>query len=68
MLKQERITCKNGVEQIHTYSDEGFYILQKETGIKYTEAYDNIPVKYNYVEITQEQYDELNKQEDTKDE
>ena len=68
MIKQEQITCKNGVKQIHTYSDEGFYILQKETGIKYTEAYDNIPVKYNYVEITKEQYDELNKQEDTKDE
>ncbi len=50
MLKQEEYICKNGVRQIHTFSDEGFYILQKETNIKYAEAYDNIPVQYNYVE------------------
>ena len=68
MIKQEEYICKNGIKQIHTYSDEGFYILQKETGIKYTEAYDNIPVKYNYVEITKEQYDELNKQDNQNNE
>lgn len=50
MIKQEKIICINGVEQIHTYSDEGFYILQKETNIVYTEAYDNIPVIYTYEE------------------
>lgn len=50
MIIQEEITCKNGVKQIHTYSDEGFYILQKETNIVYAEAYDNIPVIYTYEE------------------
>ena len=50
MIKQERITCNNGVEQIKTYSDGGFYIIQKETNIKYAEAYDNIPVAYTYEE------------------
>ncbi len=50
MIRQEEYICKNGIRQIHTYSDEGFYILQKETNIKYAEAYDNIPVQYNYVE------------------
>ena len=50
MLKQEEIICKNGVKQIHTYSDKGCYIIQVETNIKYNDAYDNIPLKYNYIE------------------
>lgn len=50
MIKQEEITCKNGVKQIHTYSDEGYYILQVETNIKYDEAYDNEPSPYTYIE------------------
>ena len=50
MIRQEEYICKNGIRQIHTYSDEGNYILQEETNIKYAEAYDNIPVQYNYVE------------------
>ena len=50
MIKQEEITCKNGIKQIHTYSDEGFYILQVETNIKYCEAYDNEPLQYTYEE------------------
>lgn len=50
MIKQEEYICKNGVKQIHTYSDEGFYILQKETGNKYSEAYDNEPLQYTYEE------------------
>ena len=32
------------------YSDEGFYILQKETGIEYSEAVDVIPCRYTYSE------------------
>lgn len=50
MLKQEEYICKNGIRQIRTYSDEGFYILQKETNMKYDEAYDNVPVEYTYEE------------------
>lgn len=49
MIKVENYTCKNGVILTHTYSDNGCYIIQKETGIKYAEAYD-IPNKYTYEE------------------
>ena len=50
MIVQERITCNNGVEQMKTYSDEGYYIKQIETNVLYVEAYDNIPVAYTYEE------------------
>ena len=33
-----------------TYSDEGFYILQNETGIKYSEAVDVEGAPYTYSE------------------
>ena len=49
MIKQESYTCNNGVVLTHTYSDEGFYITQVETGVKYADAYD-IPNTYTYVE------------------
>ncbi len=50
MIVQEEIVCKNGIKQIHTYSDEGYYIKQVETGIEYSEAYDNEPLQYTYEE------------------
>ena len=50
MLKYEIITCKNGMQQQHTYSDSGFMIRQIETDMLYNEAYDNIPVQYSYEE------------------
>lgn len=50
MLKQETYICKNGKRQIHTYSDSGYYILQVETNIEYSEAYDNEPLLYTYKE------------------
>lgn len=56
MLVQEEIICKNGVRQIHTYSDSDKSIRQIETGIIYSEAYDNIPLKYTYEEV--EEYNE----------
>jgi hypothetical protein len=34
---------------LHTYSDS-FYLLQKETGLEYEEAWDAIPCKYTYEE------------------
>ena len=49
MIVQENYVCKNGVNLTHTYSDNGNYIKQVETGIIYAEAYD-IPNKYTYVE------------------
>lgn len=56
MLVQEEYICKNGVRQIHTYSDSDKPIRQIETGIIYSEAYDNIPLKYTYEEV--EEYNE----------
>lgn len=50
MIVQEEYICKNGIEQIHTYSSKGFYILQVETNTKYTDAYDNKPLQYTYIE------------------
>lgn len=35
---------------IKTYSDSGYYIIQNETGIKYSEAIDIAPLKYTYSE------------------
>ena len=48
MIKQETIFV-NGRELIKTYSDNNKYIIQNETGAKYTEAID-IPNKYTYIE------------------
>lgn len=48
MIKQETIFV-NGRELIKTYSDGNKYIIQNETGAKYTEAID-IPNKYSYTE------------------
>lgn len=34
----------------HTYSDEGFSILQNETGVEYDEAYDIMSTDLTYTE------------------
>lgn len=52
MIRQEEIII-NGRRLIKTYSDNNKYIIQNETGKKYTEAVD-IPYKYTYVESLQE--------------
>lgn len=43
-------TRKDGVNLYRTYSDEGFYILQNETGIEYAEAIDVEGAPYTYSE------------------
>lgn len=48
MIKQETITV-NGRTLVKTYSDSGKYIIQNETGVKYSEAVD-VPNKYTYKE------------------
>lgn len=53
MLVQEEIICKNGIKQIHTWSDSGFYIRQIETDDLYAEAYDNEPVQFTYEETNE---------------
>ena len=50
MIIQEEYICKNGVRMTRTYSDAGVFIVQKETGIIYQEAYDSIPTSYTYEE------------------
>ena len=52
MIKQENIII-NGKQFVKTYSDSGYYILQNETGIKYSEAIDIAPLKYSYSETTE---------------
>lgn len=48
--KRNSITQEPCVEGlIRTYDNQGYYILQNETGIKYAEAID-IPNKYTYSE------------------
>lgn len=48
MVKQETITI-NGRQLVKTWSDQGKYIIQVGTNVKYAEAID-IPYKYTYVE------------------
>ena len=49
MIKQDILTLNNK-DFIKTYSDIGHYILQVETGIKYSEAIDVMPIRYTYIE------------------
>lgn len=48
MIKQETIII-NGRTLVKTYSDNNKYIIQNETGVKYSEAVD-IPNRYTYRE------------------
>ena len=43
-------TRKDGVNLFRTYSDEGLYILQNETSVKYAEAIDVEDAPYTYSE------------------
>ena len=36
--------------RVRHYSDEGMYIEQTETGIRYEDAVDVIPCRYSYIE------------------
>jgi len=47
MIKQELI----GNNLIKTYSDIGNYILQNDTGEKYEEAVDVLPLRFSYSEL-----------------
>lgn len=51
MIKKEYyMTRKDGVRLFKTYSDEGFRILQQQTGIVYDEAIDVENAPYTYSE------------------
>lgn len=43
-------TRPDGVNLYRTYSDEGFYIIQNETGAEYAEAIDVENAPYTYSE------------------
>ena len=49
MIKTENMTINN-TDFIKTYSDEGFKILQVETGVIYDEAIDLASSEYTYEE------------------
>ena len=44
------MTRKDGIILKRTYSDAGFYIIQNETGIEYSEAIDVEGALYTYSE------------------
>ena len=51
MIKTEYYTTReDGVILNRTFSDAGFYIVQNETGIKYSEAVDVEGAPYTYSE------------------
>lgn len=52
MIKQETIMV-NGRTLVKTYSDSNKYIIQNETGIKYSEAVD-VPNRYTYTESNED--------------
>ena len=54
MVKTEYFKTRNdGVVLNRTYSDEGFYILQNETSVKYSEAVDVENAPYTYSETNE---------------
>lgn len=48
MIVKENLSDK----LVKHYSDGGFFIRQKETGIEYAEAVDVIPCRYTYEETS----------------
>lgn len=50
IIKEFYETRDDGVSLYRTYSDEGFYILQNETGVEYAEAIDVANAPYTYTE------------------
>lgn len=51
MVKKEFYeTREDGVNLYRTYSDEGFYIIQNETGAEYEKAIDVEGTPYTYME------------------
>ena len=50
IVKEFYKTREDGVKLYRTYSDEGMYILQNETGIEYSEAIDVEGKPYTYTE------------------
>lgn len=66
MIKTEfYLERKDGIKLYKTYSDINHYIIQKETGIKYTEAIDVENCNYTYEESEELIEEELLKEEES---
>lgn len=50
IVKEFYKTRQDGIMLFRTYSDNGFCIIQKETGILYDEAIDVVSANYSYEE------------------
>lgn len=51
MLKTDYYTTRpDGVKLFKSYSDEGFYIEQEQTGVRYAEAIDVENSGFTYIE------------------
>lgn len=50
VVKEFYLTREDGVNLYRNYSDEGFYIIQNETGIEYSEAVDVEDAAFTYSE------------------
>lgn len=50
IITEYYLTREDGVVLYRTYSDAGYYILQNETGIEYSEAVDVEGAPYTYTE------------------
>lgn len=52
-------TRKDGVNLFRTYSNEGLYILQLPTSVKYAEAIDVENAPYTYIETNEKIEEEI---------
>ena len=50
VVKEFYRTREDGVNLYRNYSDEGYYIIQDQTGAKYAEAIDVEDAPYTYTE------------------
>ena len=50
LVKEFYKTREDGVNLYRTYSDEGLYVLQNETGVEYAEAIDVEGAPFTYTE------------------
>ena len=63
VVKEYYTTRGDGVKLYRTYSDQGFLILQVETGIQYDEAIDVENAPYTYEETDKKiEQDELERE------
>jgi hypothetical protein len=53
---------------VRHYSDQGFLLLQQETGVKYPDPIDVVPCQYTYIETDEPIEEENDEDEITGDE